>query len=164
MRLGRTSPEEGTSPQHLLDTLSYLGIPYHTCHGENVTHIEEEIRKLRLVLVDYQSWGKSGEEYANLDTGHYSVVFGYSKTHLYIADPSKTKTPAHDTWGFRTIKKELFGERWIDKESDGTVHKQFMISVPLSYPSAAQDGLRDMSLLQRATQFYRDALTKGAKI
>lgn len=164
MDLGKTTPEDGTTPEQLINTLRYLSIPYHACRGEKLDHIENEIRNLRLVLVDYQSWGDSGEDFYNLDTGHYSVVFGFNDTHFFIADPSKTKTSGHGNWGFRTIRKDLFGERWVDKEADGTIQKHFMISVPIFSCPVTNTLSTSPSLLHKAIQFCRDALTKGAKI
>lgn len=47
-----------------------------------------------------------------LQSGHYSVIFGFNKTHFFLSDPSKKKNPRITERGFRTVKKTLFLKRW----------------------------------------------------
>lgn len=137
MKLCRTTPNEGTNPQNMINLLKKLKIAFEVIDHADIDLIEEKIRNLNLCIVDYQAWGDGGSEYRGLDTGHYSVVFGYNKTHFWIADPAKHRTEDHKKWGTRKMRKDFFSEHWADKEEQGTQTYRWMIAVSL-----AQTGLR----------------------
>ncbi len=131
MEMGKTTPEDGTTPKALITTLNKLKVAHTVFERSSVTIVESAITNLNLCLIDYQSWGDNGKEYEKLETGHYSVIFGFNKTHFYIADPAKRHTEKCDEWGFRTIRKDLFEKHWKDVESNGKKTFHWMMSVPL---------------------------------
>lgn len=131
MKMGKTTPEEGTPPDKLIAILKEFGVKHEVIDHANLELIEQKIREINLLLVDYQSWGDGGSDYKGLNTGHYSVVFGFNKTHLWIADPAKHKTQDYKKWGARKMRKDMFLERWQDREEGGTKTYRWMIAVPL---------------------------------
>lgn len=54
------------------------------------------------VLVNYQS-----SKYFGWDSGHWAVVCGYDKDHLYLCNPAKYGR-------FQKLKKNWFEQRWYD--------------------------------------------------
>lgn len=131
MKMQKTTPKEGTSPNNLVKCLADLGIKHEVIEHASITNIEDKIRQFNLCLVDFQAWGDGGNEFKGLETGHYSVVFGFNKTHLWVADPAKHHTEKQKSWGARKIRKDLFTQRWADKEASGIKTHHWMVSVPL---------------------------------
>ncbi|MCJ7792694.1 MAG: cysteine peptidase family C39 domain-containing protein [Candidatus Marinimicrobia bacterium] len=131
IKMGKTTPKEGTRPEALIKTLKELGLRHKLIEHANLEILVKAIRHLNLCLVDYQAWGDSGEEFKGLETGHYSVVFGFNKTHLWIADPAKHHPKKQKKWGVRKVRKDLFGQRWADKEVDGTKTHRWMVAIPI---------------------------------
>lgn len=131
MKLCKSTPEKGTSPEAMIDLFKKLKITFEVIEHATIELIEEKIRNLNLCIVDYQAWGDGGSEYRGLNTGHYSVVFGYNKTHLWIADPAKHRTGDYKKWGTRKMRKDFFAEHWMDKEGTETQTYRWMIAVPL---------------------------------
>lgn len=122
----------GTKPWALSSALKKLEVKHETIERASVKIMEDKIRKLNLCIINYQAWGECGQHYKNLETGHFSVVFGFNPEHLYIADPHKNHTEKCNEWGFRTMHKKLLSERWKDKippNEELTYH--WMIAVPL---------------------------------
>lgn len=132
IRACKTIPAFGTSPQALSLAFKKLEIKHETIERSSIKTMEDKIRKLNLCIINYQAWGKCGQHYKNLETGHYSVVFGFNSEHLYIADPHKNHTEKCNEWGFRTIHKKLLCERWKDKiQPSGKTTYHWMIAIPL---------------------------------
>lgn len=131
MKMGKTTPEKGTSPEELINILNELAIKHVVVEHATIELIEQKIRQLNLCLVDYQAWGESGEEFKGLETGHYSVIFGFDKTHLWLADPAKHHTKKQKKWGARKVRKDLFATRWDDKEESGIVTHHWMVCIPM---------------------------------
>src|SRR3989338_2352483 len=129
--IARTSKEGGTNPKGLEAVLRAFNIRYEIAHPGSIELLEKKIRELNLCIVNYQAWARGGSEMKYLNAGHYSIVFGYNKTHFFVADPSKYPTPKSPTSGFRTIRKDLFIKRWRDEEENGTQTDRFMLSIPL---------------------------------
>lgn len=133
MRMGKTTPEKGTSPENLMRTLDDLGVKYEVFERANLEIMEEKINDLNLCLIDYQGWGEGGSDFEDLRTGHYSVVFGYSRHHLYVADPAKHHLKKQEKWGARRIRKDIFYKHWADKEEPGAEEVvRWMVTVPLT--------------------------------
>jgi ABC-type bacteriocin/lantibiotic exporter with double-glycine peptidase domain len=132
MRIAHTTLQ-GTSPENIAHTLRKLKIKHQIIPHGSIALIEEKIRNFNLCLVNYQAWGENGAEIKNLDSGHYSVIFGFTPTHFFVADPAKRHTVKYNKqWGFRTIKKNLFSKRWRDKEENGEKTFHWMLAVPLN--------------------------------
>lgn len=132
IKICKATPEFGTNPQALDFALKKLEVRHETIERASIKIIENKIRKLNLCIINYQAWGKCGQHYKNLETGHFSVVFGFNSEHLYVADPHKNHTEKCNEWGFRTIHKKLLNERWKDKiPPNGDLTYHWMIAVPL---------------------------------
>ncbi len=131
MKICKTKPQIGTNPSMLSEVLKKLEIEHKIYLHATIELIEEKIRELNFCVINYQAWGENGEQYKNLETGHYSVVFGFNKNHLFVADPSKKHTNKQSEWGFRTIHKKLLNERWEDKIPEGPYTFHWMMKIPL---------------------------------
>lgn len=130
MSLGHCSRENGTSPDGLKKIFNHFKINFEEIFKADLNTIEESIRSLKLCLVAYQAW-PIGSEKETLDSGHYSVIFGISPHHLWIADPAKHHTHKYAKWGARKMRKDLFLKDWIDKEDNKQILERWMITVPL---------------------------------
>lgn len=150
MRLALTSASSGTEPPMLSRALKKLGVRHDIYPHGSIALIEQRINELCLCIVNYQAWANGGSTLSKLQNGHYSVIFGLNKTHFFLSDPSKKKTPHAAEWGFRTIKKSLLFKRWkykpdtrkkvlllkqrkynLDKKEENTVFR-WLITVPLA--------------------------------
>ena len=103
--LGRksgTSAREGASPESLIGAVKSLG--WHGFWKENSTigDIRYFLKKRKPVLVDWFSL--YGEHYE----GHYSVIIGIDRQHIYLADPEIGRA--------RKILIEAFKKVWFDFE------------------------------------------------
>lgn len=88
--------------------------------------LRSELKKGRLIMVVYQSWGKRHEVEA-LECGHYSVVVGIKNGKLYMLDPG-----AYENWGddigWRIMDLKEFEKLWIDNDF-GKIVNRWMLSV-----------------------------------
>lgn len=134
MKICQTSAEKGTQPNQLIAALKKFKIKHEVIEHASLELLERKIRGLNLCLVDFQAWGDGGADYKGLNTGHYSVVFGFNRTHIWLADPAKHKTKDYKKWGARKMRKDMFLERWLDKEDNGARTYRWMITVPLHQP------------------------------
>jgi len=121
-KICRTTPEEGTSPKKMVGALKKLKIKYQVFEHGTIPLLENKLLNLNLCLVNYQAWNCSAKNLADLDAGHYAVMFGFNKKNFYISDPLE---------GFITKRKDLFEKRWQDKENDNTKTHHWMIAVPI---------------------------------
>jgi ABC-type bacteriocin/lantibiotic exporter with double-glycine peptidase domain len=78
--------------------------------------------------VAYQAWGAK-KYYETMQSGHYSVVCGYEKDYLWLADPFVKKTSLRYQKGLRKIKNEVFLERWKDVDSKDRVYSRWFLAV-----------------------------------
>ncbi len=134
MRMCGTNFEDGTSPSEMVTALKNLHIQHEVIHPGSLNILESKVRELNLCLVDYQAWGDGGGQYMGLGTGHYSVVFGFNQTHIWLADPAKHHTEKQQKWGARCVRKDIFLKHWSDKEGNGRIVKRWMVAVPLVQP------------------------------
>ena len=131
MRICKTTPEWGTEPENIIEALKKFGIKHEVLDHASIDLVEKKIRRLNLCLVDFQAWAGGGADYKGLTSGHYSVIFGFNKTHVWIADPAKHRTEDYKKWGARKMRKDIFLDHWLDKKLDGTKTYRWMIAVPL---------------------------------
>ena len=114
-----TKPSYGTLVGDIKKLLLAHGLRTKEKYEANLSDIETEIGKGRLCLVAYQAWGEK-KYYKKLQSGHYSVVFGFEKDFLWLADPFVKGERVRYRRGVRKIRKEVFEGRWMD--SDGLDH------------------------------------------
>ncbi len=132
MAICGTTAIKGTQPAGLSRALDHLNVHHEIHERGEVSLIETKIRNLHYCIVDYQAWGRRGSDFRNLKSGHYSVIFGFDRTHFFFADPAKKPTGNRKTWGVRTIRQDLFDSRWKDREPCGKFTHRWMMSIPLS--------------------------------
>ncbi len=119
--IAKTTPTHGTRPADLSKTLAHFHVRHRVFQHASLTILEEKIRTLQLCIVNFRAWKE----------GHYSVAFGYSATHILLADPYKKKSSKTTPAGFRAIRKDLFEKRWRDTFPDDEKTDHWMIAVPL---------------------------------
>lgn len=103
-------------------------IKFREKHGATLEDLEKKVKKKKLCLVVYQAWGTK-KYYEKLESGHYSVVIGYEKEYLWLADPYVKGKKSRYGKGVRKIKKEVFESRWKDIDHTGVVYDHWMLSV-----------------------------------
>lgn len=119
-----TNEKNGTDPDMMVHVLKHLGIRHDVFEDTTVANIEKHIRSFELCLVDFQAWDDGSRD------GHYSVIFGFDETHLFVADPYRKRGIKHRAWGFRRIRKDLFDIRWHGRHSDARRVNRWLVSVP----------------------------------
>lgn len=93
-------PEQGTNPQGILSAAKKLGFQGLLREKSSLDELEAIINKGIPVIVDW-FWE---------DEGHYSVVVGFNKKNIILADPSLKR--------LRKMEKEKFLRVWFDFEPD----------------------------------------------
>src|SRR3989338_8353014 len=137
-KMSQTDEVRGTSPDALLETLDSYGVPYTVYKKATTALAEETIRLGHVCLVPYQAWPTHLSKIPDLEGGHWSIIFGFNKTHFFLADPAKHKLKTDHILGFRTIDKKRFQKNWIDKSYDDKVYTRWMVSVPLFAPPSKE--------------------------
>lgn len=123
-----TNMEYGTLPRKIKDFFESKEIRCREKFGAEIKDLENNLKKGRLCLVAYQSWGNK-KYFETLESGHYSVVFGYEKDYLWLADPFMKNKKARYEKGVRKIKKEVFGERWVDEDGKKKLYKNWYLAI-----------------------------------
>jgi ABC-type bacteriocin/lantibiotic exporter with double-glycine peptidase domain len=95
----------------------------------SIDDIKKELGQERLCLVVYQAWGTE-KEYEELESGHYSVIYGVDDEDVYLLDPSIHKDDGLGL-GKRKLSLERFSANWRDKDEDGRVYTKWCLSVGL---------------------------------
>ena len=126
-------PIYGTPPESIRATMDQLGVSYRDLHRNSQQDLEQCVDKFHLCLVAYQAWWASAAEVSKLEGGHYSVVFGYDKTHFFLADPSVHPTLKQPYLKpIRRVRKDIFMSRWKDYDMLDNKYEQWMLAVPLN--------------------------------
>lgn len=115
----KTKPSYGTLSENIKEVLEDRGLRIMEKFMANMADIEAELGKGKLCLVAYQAWGAK-KYYEKLQCGHYSVIFGFEKDYLWLADPFVKGDRVRYRAGVRKIRREVFEERWVD--ADGLDH------------------------------------------
>lgn len=134
VRMTGACAERGAQPAGLERALERLGVRHEIVEPGSLTLVEQRLHALQFVIVDYQAWGRSGRDYHDLLSGHYSVAFGYNATHLFLADPARKARLPGESWGVRSLRKDLFERRWRDRGPGGLHTHRWMLCVPLRQP------------------------------
>ena len=94
-RFTQVTKEYGTLEKDLVWAARQLGYCVRYESRTTLSRVRKSIDGCSPVIVLFKSW----------KTIHYSVVVGYTKTHLILADPYKRGV-------IRTIRNDLFYNRW----------------------------------------------------
>ena len=124
----RTNRVSGTHPRNILEALKHLELEFEEKIGSTIADIEEKIAQGYYCLVVYQAWG-SPEERAKLESGHYSLAYGYTDTALHLADPSAYQGARGLGSGMRILDKEKFNNEWKDQDYQGNIYDHWMVAV-----------------------------------
>ena len=112
----------GTSPERLVQYLRRMGFSVRA-GILSLQDLQLSASRSRPSIVAYQDWARPRVDYAtSWDHGHYAIVVGADDRRIMLCDPS-SKRPR------RYLKPDDFLSRWHDIESDGTIYRQWGLSV-----------------------------------
>lgn len=120
-RLG-TTPDNGTAPDAIVRVAREHGLSATMREGMTLDDLESYVQRGVPVIVDYQAWSEAPHpDYANdWDDGHYSVVVGIDRDHVYLEDPS--------ILGARgSIPRNEFVARWHDQDGSRRYHQMGIV-------------------------------------
>jgi len=112
----------GTEVNAVVNFCRQLGFHVTTKSNMTISQLQDYIKHDRPVLVVYQAWGSSGNDYQNVwSEGHYSVIIGFDGNKIIFEDPSLIGK------GYLTINNFL--HRWHDIDSHGRQYNGFGIII-----------------------------------
>lgn len=125
----RTNEASGTPPKNILQALRFAGLEFVEMLGSTVSDIENKIKEGYYCLVVYQAWG-SPEEHKTLESGHYSLAYGYDDSSVHLADPWVREESMTDMGiGLRKLPKSDFDQDWRDLDYQGNMYDHWMVAV-----------------------------------
>lgn len=131
IQLAGSHPKNGTPPENLCFAAKTLGYRTFQQTNASVADIEMFLNAGVPVIVVYQGFGKP-EGYKE---GHYTVIYGASRTHLYRSDPST------DAGYMRPLLKDKFLMRWHDKDAEKNKYEHWLMVVfPSKIPFIEAEG------------------------
>lgn len=119
IELAKADPKNGTQPEFLCTAAQSLGYRTFQKTNASIADIEMFLKAGLPVIITYQGFGKSD----GYKEGHYTVIYGASKTHLYRSDPSA------NAGYMRPLKRDVFFKRWHDKDFEKRKYEQWMMVV-----------------------------------
>jgi len=119
--------EHGTKPSEIKKFFEEKGLIVIEEENRTIEDIKKELGEGRLCLVVYQAWGTE-KEYQELESGHYSVIYGVDDEHVYLLDPSIHKDDGLGL-GRRKLSLERFLANWRDKDDWGKVYIRWCLAV-----------------------------------
>ncbi len=125
VRLGTTS--EGTRPENIKRFFTEEGFVVSEGENQTIEDIKRELLKGRLCLVAYQAWGTE-KEYQEMESGHYSVIYGVDDEDVYLLDSSIYKDVGLGI-ARRKLSLERFMENWKDKDDAGRIYTRWYLAV-----------------------------------
>ncbi len=123
-----TNREDGTDQGKIKKALRSRGVTCNEFHDSSLATLEKHVSKGKLCLVAYQAWGAK-KYFDTLQSGHYSVVFGFEKEYLWLMDPNVRQGRVRYRKGIRKIKKASFLNRWKDVDSKGRVYRNWYLAI-----------------------------------
>jgi len=123
------NPVDGTKSERIKEVLEEEKIPYLEIFEADLTDVENVLNNDGVVLVSYQSEGTE-KEIEKLECGHYSIIFDMNEASVRLIDPSHDEEYIPGAGiGVFSMAREEFEDRWIDKGTDGTIYKKWMMGV-----------------------------------
>jgi predicted double-glycine peptidase len=115
-----TSSENGTHPRAIEAYLRKLGLDARLVEGLTIADLRRYVDAGVPVIIDYQAWnGGARPDYAHAwEDGHYSVVVGYNRGHVFIEDPSLLGTVG---W----LTDAELEARWHDYETEKGQRREY---------------------------------------
>jgi len=109
-KLTKTSREKGCSEINLINTAKKLGLKGYIKKNSNINEIKRLNKKNIPIIIDW---------FSPEQAGHYSIVIGFEKNNILIADPYFGKIKKH--------KIKWFEERWFDTPFKKITKKEIIV-------------------------------------
>ena len=119
--------DNGTRPEAIKKFFEEKGLIVVEAENQTIDDIKRELLAGKLCLVVYQAWGTE-KEYLELESGHYSVIYGIDEEDVYLMDPSIHKDDGLGI-GKRKLSLERFLANWRDKDENGRVYIRWCLAV-----------------------------------
>ena len=139
-KLCRTSTTTGTTGPNLVRAARRLGLGAAIVDGATFSTIERWLARGIPVIVDWMSVLRVRGSREHWACGHYSVVYGINKAHLWLQDPAIGRA--------RRMSRHHFVNVWFDfkrvrpRQPDDLIIRRLIIAAPSEYlgpiPGAAK--------------------------
>jgi len=109
-KLTKTSRIWGCSEENIVKVAKSLGLRAHVKQKSSIKELKKLVGKKIPVIIDW---------YSPEENGHYSVIIGFEKNRILIADPH-----------FGKIRKEdikWFEDRWLDIINNKIINKEIIV-------------------------------------
>ena len=109
-KLTKTSRKNGCKEKNMIKAAKSLGFKGFVKEQSTIKEIKKLVSKKIPVIVDW---------FSPEEAGHYSVVIGFDKQSIFLADPHFGKIVKH--------KIEWFEERWFDLVNEKLISKEIIV-------------------------------------
>lgn len=109
-RLCKTDKTNGVKAEDIKRVAESFGLKAVIKNNSGFSDIQKYLKKGVPVIVDWFTRGRNDYPESEVADGHYSVVVGLDKKHIYLEDPEIGKT--------RRIKRDDFLKVWFDFEGN----------------------------------------------
>jgi predicted double-glycine peptidase len=117
----------GTKTAEIIKFFEERGLLATEAENMSIENIQKELVEGKLCLVVYQAWGTE-KEYEELESGHYSVIYGVDDDDVYLLDPSIHKDDGLGI-GRRKLSMERFLANWKDIDDSGRIYMRWCLAV-----------------------------------
>lgn len=116
-----TTEAEGTHPAAIVRYLRGLGLDARIVEGMTLADLRRHVDAGVPVILDFQAWNEDPRhDYAReWEDGHYCVVVGYNRGHVFLEDPSLLGTIG---W----VRDAELLARWRDYENEGVKRRPYV--------------------------------------
>jgi ABC-type bacteriocin/lantibiotic exporter with double-glycine peptidase domain len=119
--------EHGTRVEDIKKFFADKGLAMTETENTSIEDIKRGLGEGKLCLVVYQAWGTE-KEYSELESGHYSVIYGVDEEDVYLLDPSIHKDDGLGL-GRRKLSLERFLANWKDKDDADRLYTRWCLAV-----------------------------------
>jgi len=109
-KITKSSRTEGCWEKDIVKAAKEFGLKGYVKQNSSIKELKQLVRKGFPVIVDW---------FSPEEAGHYSVVVGFDKDKIFLADPHFGKVKKH--------KIEWFYERWFDVVGDKLILREIIV-------------------------------------
>ncbi|MBT4166115.1 hypothetical protein HOE04_03695 [archaeon] len=109
-KLTKSSRDKGCDEIEIVNVAKKLGFKSYVKQNSNIDELKRLVKEGIPVIVDW---------FSPEEAGHYSVVVGFDKASILIADPHFGKVKRHDI--------DWFEERWFDMPFKNIIKKEIIV-------------------------------------
>ena len=109
-KLTKTTRKKGCSEKNIIEVAKNLGFKAYIKQKSSIKELKKLIKKKIPIIVDW---------FSPEEAGHYSVVVGFEKDKIILADPHFGKLKKH--------KINWFEERWHDIVNDKLILREIIV-------------------------------------